>query len=112
MDPKVTEEIFKRLDLIGNKLQVGAGYMWTALLKRIFAEGVMDTTFGVVLLVLAGVIAKRGISIMDEDDEAAVEAWTIAAFVSIFGVFFLNSGILYLLSPEYAAFEKLMTLVK
>jgi len=52
VDAKLLTEILSRLDVIGAKMQQGAGYVWQALIKRAIAEGVAD----LLLMVIMGVI--------------------------------------------------------
>ena len=48
----MTEEIFKRLDIIGSKIQMGAGKTWEVLVKGAYAEGISDLCVGIILLAL------------------------------------------------------------
>lgn len=109
MDPKMTEEIFKRLDIIGSKMQVGAGFMWQAVLKRAYAEGIVDSAFGVLLLII-GILCWKTANDEYSSEEGSFRLLALAAW--FFSVVFLYSGIVELYAPEFYAFKLLLSAVK
>lgn len=112
MEKQIADEILKRLDLLGAKLQLGGGYMWSALLKRAVAEGIADVAVGIIvigiILTLLRIVLKN-IKVEDNPEEPVMVFSFIAALlICIFGIPHIYSGILEIAAPEYYAFKLLM----
>lgn len=113
------DEIFKRLDAIGEKLGVAATHLYAVYVHQSVVEGIANMIVtGIALLVLAVAVwlFRRGMNIpKDYDNRCTDEAKTfmilssIGAFIALWFVCgYFVSGVQYLMNPEYWAIHRLV----
>ena len=118
----IKQEIFKRLDVLADKLGVAAGHLWAVLVRQALATAVADlvTAFlSAIGLVIAIKIFLYGWRRGEEDDWHDGSNFFlslvsgIGIVLALSGVFaYLSEGIMYLANPEYFALQQILNLFK
>jgi len=118
----IKQEIFKRLDVLADKLGVAAGHLWAVLVRQALATAVADLVIvflSAIGLVIAIKVFLYGWKMGMEDDWDDGSNFFlslcggIGTVLALMGVFsYLYEGIMYLVNPEYFALQQILNLFK
>jgi hypothetical protein len=115
MDPKTVEEIFKRLDTLGNKLLEGGVKFGAAMTQGAYAEGTSNLFVGVVftaITIASGKITAKGFNggFKDRDANAAAVLGGFATGIlsGLVAIGYVALAIQILLAPEWYAIKTLI----
>jgi hypothetical protein len=112
-------EVFKRLDVLSEKLGVAAGHLWQVLVKQSIAEGIASLLIAIfcTFVLVISIKVMRWVWLNAPKDPAYDHDWKprflfahtvagIAALAStITGLCSLYTGVLQLVNPEYGALK-------
>lgn len=123
-------EVFKRLDVLGEKLGVAAGHLWYVLVRQGYAEAIASLVICVLLMLVIVMMLKmvipawkQGLAFSLEQGSDKIrypKDWPprilfpviLGTGISIisFVVLAVNAyaGVMYLVNPEYFALQKIL----
>jgi ABC-type uncharacterized transport system permease subunit len=117
----VKQELFKRLDIIGERLGVAANHLWAVLVRQGFATGIADAIVAVATLILALVamkLARKWFGKAETETKldflfgCSIVAWIVAGILLIVCFTYTYDAALELVNPEYYALKTILEALK
>ena len=118
-DSSLRQQIFTRIDLLGQKLGIAAAHIWAVLVRQAYAQAAMNIVWFVIMLIGAHWIAKWARQIWNADHlEDGTGGFLAGMLVIGYSIAFLFAtsafidAVGYLINPEYFAFNTIMSWIK
>jgi len=115
------QEIFKRLDVLAEKMGTTAQYLWHILVKQGFATGVADLTTAGLLLIPAVALVFLGKKLLKlasttgyepPETMGGIASLAVAILLAVAVGTNLYNGLLEVINPEYFALQELLKAIK
>lgn len=115
-DSSLRQQIFTRIDLLGQKLGIAAAHIWAVLVRQAYAQAAMNTLFFIMCLISLYWVNKwsRKLWATDEEGLQFLSVILVVGFgiTTIVAAVSFIDAVGYIINPEYFAFNTIMEWIK
>lgn len=118
-DSSLRQQIFTRIDLLGQKLGIAAAHIWGVLVRQAYAQAAMNIVWFIIMLIGMHWIAKWARQLWNSENlEEGAGGFLSALVVVGYGITFIFAtsafidAVGYLINPEYFAFNSITSWIK